>query len=218
MENCHDDQNLYQTNSNHLTKERFRTTTKVDPQRIWKGFHWSFFINIQGLIICLHRFEMSLAVGNIPAAQIELEAAAELMMASGASMKLAGSFSRQEYESQVRPTMTPPHVQSNDFSGLMSWEHSWLVKIWKRLQPAFEKLPATLLPEYDKFVAAYFSLAIAHKAVCEKFGGAEAGSLRCDKSTAVEVLDRFGQNRWRLIDPNLKVSNGCPFQRFEAKN
>lgn len=45
----------------------------------------------------------------------------------------------------------------------------------------------------------------------EKFGGGEVGSLRCDKSTAVDVLDRFTQNHWRLIDPHLKVSDNCPF-------
>ncbi|QLE54761.1 siderophore biosynthesis protein [Nostoc sp. TCL26-01] len=182
-----------------------------EAQQIWKVFHWSFFINTQGLIICLNRLEMKLAVGNISAAQIELETAAELMMASGAAMELAGSFSRQEYESQVRPSMTPPYVQSADFSGLMSWEHSWLVKIWKRLRPVFERLPADLEPQHHQLVSAYFSLAKSHKAVCEKFGGGESGSLRCDKNTAVDILDRFSQNRWRLIDPNFKISDGCPF-------
>ncbi|AFZ60768.1 siderophore biosynthesis protein [Anabaena cylindrica FACHB-243] len=191
---------------------------KNEPQQIWEGFHWSFFINTQGLIICLSRFEMNLALGNIPEAQIELETAAELMMASGAAMELAGSFSRKEYENQVRPTMAPPYVQSNDFSGLMSWEHSWLVKIWKRLRPVFERLPADLEPQHHKLVAAYFSLAKSHKAVCEKFGGGEVGSLRCDNSTAVDVLDRFSQNRWRLIDPNFKVSAGCPFHQHEKAN
>lgn len=211
MQNHFDEMNSLHTYSSNITSEPYQTTTKIDPQKIWQGFHWSFLINIQGLIICLQRFEMNLAVGNLPAAQIELETAAELMIASGAAMELAGSFSRQEYESQVRPTMAPPYVQSSDFSGLMSWEHSWLIKIWKRLRPVFENLPTALQSQHEKFIAAYFSLASSHKAVCQKFGGGEAGSLRCDNSTAVDLLDRFGQNRWRLIDPNLNVSDGCPF-------
>lgn len=86
-----------------------------------------------------------------------------------------------------------------------------MVKIWKRLQPVFEQLPVSLQAEYEQFVTAYFSLATAHKAVCEKFGGGEVGSLRCDKKTAVDVLDRFSQNRWKLIDPQMKLSKGCPF-------
>lgn len=63
---------------------------KLTPQEIWQGFHWSFFINIQGLIICLHRFNLELIDGNLQQAQIELKTATKLMLASGASMELAG--------------------------------------------------------------------------------------------------------------------------------
>lgn len=184
---------------------------KVDPQQIWKGCHWLFIVDIQGLIICLRRFEINVAAGNLDKAQVELETAIDLMLASGAAMELAGSFSRQEYENLVRPTMSPPYVQSNDFSGQMSWEHAALVEVWKRLRPIFEKLPATLLPQHERFVAAYFSLLDSHKAVCDKFGGSETGSLRCDKDTAVSTLEKFAYHRLQLIDPNHRTANGCPF-------
>lgn len=185
--------------------------TKVDPQQIWKGFHWLFLIDIQGLIICLRRFEINLALGDLHQAQLELKTATDLMLASGAAMELAGSFSKQEYEKLVRPTMSPPHVQSNDFSGLMAWEHASLMEIWKRLFLAFKTLPAALQPQHDQFVDAYLSLAISHRAVCERFGGSEVGSLRCDKTTAVTTLDKFTYNRLQLIDPNRRVTGGCPF-------
>lgn len=185
--------------------------TKVDPQQIWQGFHWLFLVDIQGLIICLHRFELNLIAGNLYQAQVELETATDLMLASGAAMELAGSFSRQEYENQVRPSMTPPHVKSNDFSGLMSWDHASLMEIWKRLRPAFETLPFALRPQHEQFVAAYISLSNAHKAVCEKFGGDETGSLRCDKTTAVSTLDKFVYHRLGLINPKHQAINGCPF-------
>lgn len=186
--------------------------TNINPQQIWKKCHWLFFVNVQGLIICLRRFELSLTANNLSQAQIELETATSLMLASGAAMELAGSFSRQEYEHQVRPTMLPPHVESHDFSGLMSWEHASLVEIWKRLRPVFETLPAALTAQHDRFVAAYFSLSKAHKAVCQKFGGGEMGSLRCDRSTATSTLDKFTQNRWQLLDPNHRAATGCPFR------
>lgn len=189
---------------------------KIKPQLIWKGFHWSFFINIQGLIICLGRFEMFLTRGELVKAQVELETAADLMLASSATMKLAGSFSRQEYENQVRPAMTPPHVKSPSFSGLMSWEHASLIQIWKKLSPVFEELPIALKPQHERFVAAYLKLVTAHKAVCEKFGGAEAGSLRFSKSRAVDTIDKFGQNRWRLITSQHQSFNGCPFHKHET--
>ncbi|MEO1296212.1 MAG: siderophore biosynthesis protein [Cyanobacteria bacterium J06636_16] len=184
---------------------------ETQSQTIWRGFHWAFFINVQGLIICLRRFEAQLALGNLEQAQVELKTATELLLASGASMELAGSFSRQDYERSVRPSMTPPQVQATNFSGLMSWEHAALTQVWKRLRPTFEALPATLQPQHEAFVHAYFSLAKAHRAVCEKFGGNEGGSLRFEGGCAVDTLDRFGESRHALIDPNRNVTQSCPF-------
>ena len=143
---------------------------QTNSLQTWKGFHWAFFINIQGLIICLQRFEKYVIEEDIPKAKIELETATQLMLASGASMQLAGSFSRQEYENTIRQTMTYPNVRSENFSGLMSWEHASSIQLWKKLKPIFENLPSPLKPHHEKFVAAYFSLLNAHKEVCKKFG------------------------------------------------
>lgn len=173
----------------------------TQSKAIWRGFHWAFFMNVQGLIICLRRFETQLALDNIQQAQLELKTATELLVASGASMELAGSFSRQEYEQIVRRSMIPPQVQADNFSGLMSWEHATLMRIWKRLRPTFEHLPPSLHPQHQEFVSAYLSLAKAHRAVCEKFGGDEGSSLRFAGGCAVETLDRFRERRLTAIDP-----------------
>ncbi|MEL6553024.1 MAG: siderophore biosynthesis protein [Cyanobacteria bacterium J06621_11] len=173
------------------------------PQDIWQGFHWSFFINIQGLALSLRRFEAQLNRGNLCAAKTELAAATELMLASGASMELAGSFGHSQYEQTVRPTMTPPQVQSSNFSGLMSWEHAALMQIWKRLRPVFKNLPSELQPQHQAFIQAYESLASSHRAVCEKFGGANSSSIRFHQNCAVETLDKFSRSRRGLIDPAL---------------
>jgi hypothetical protein len=175
--------------------------TTVPSQQIWRGFHWSFFIDIQGLLICLQRFESQLAQGRLAQAQTELETAETLMLASGAAMELCGSFSRDDYERQVRPSMMPPHVQSDDFSGLMSWEHAALMHVWKHMRRIFQRLPAALQPQHKRFVKAYLSLAKSHRAVCEKFGGAEGGSLHYERTSAVETLDKFRQSRHSWIDP-----------------
>ena len=175
--------------------------TKTDPQIIWQRFHWCFFVNIQGLTICLRRFEMYLAMNEIAKAKIELKTATQLMLASSASMILAGSFSKQEYETQVRKMMMPPNVKSNSFSGLMSWEHAALVQLWKRLRPVFTDLPVALKEQHQEFVSAYFELTNSHRAVCEKFGGDNNGSLRCKDNTALDTLDKFSQLRHSLINP-----------------
>lgn len=174
---------------------------KLTPQEIWQGFHWSFFINIQGLIICLRRFDLELIDGNLQQARIELKTATKLMLASGASMELAGSLSPELYEAEIRPSMMPPHVKSHDFSGLMSWEHSVLIKVWKQLRPHFANLPTELKAEHQAFVDAYLYLAKSHRAVCQKFGGEEAGSLRFERSCAVDVLDAFARSRYQFINP-----------------
>ncbi|NEQ97348.1 MAG: siderophore biosynthesis protein [Cyanothece sp. SIO2G6] len=180
-------------------------------QQTWKGFHWSFFMNVQGLLMCLRRFEEAIALNNIPAAQVELDTATTLMLAAGASMELAGSFSAQEYEAIVRPSMTPPHVESDNFSGLMSWEHAVLVQLWKRLSPTFAALPSALHPHHSRFVTAYGKLARAHKAVCKKFGGDEGGSIRFERSTATDTLEKFGRVRTQTLDPNHRAD-----QRFDV--
>ncbi|MBF2002251.1 MAG: siderophore biosynthesis protein [Synechococcales cyanobacterium M58_A2018_015] len=178
---------------------------------MWKGFHWAFFIQIQGLIISLRRFEASLVSGDLSLAHTELTVATRLMLASGAAMQLAGSFSPQEYAQQVRPSMTPPRVQSDNFSGLMSWEHAVLMQLWQRLRSVFATLPADLDEPHQRFVEAYFALVTAHKAVCQKFGGDEAGSLRFESGNAVDTLDKFAQIRWQALDPNRRTADRCPF-------
>jgi hypothetical protein len=147
------------------------------------------------------RFEAMLALGDWSAAQVELATATDLMLASGAAMELTGSFTKREYQQDIRPSMTPPQVQSDNFSGLMSWEHAVLVQLWKRLTPVFAALPAELQPQHDRFIAAYLKLANSHKAVCQKFGGDEAGSLRFEKERAIDTLDKFRQLRCQFVDP-----------------
>ncbi|XPM57244.1 MAG: hypothetical protein EDM05_004780 [Leptolyngbya sp. IPPAS B-1204] len=110
------------------------SNSAISAFQIWKGFHWSFIIQIQGLIICLQRFERSLVCGNLAMAQTELATATDLMLASGAAMQLAGSFSPRDYAQQIRPSMMPPQVQSDNFSGLMSWEHAALLSTGQKLQ------------------------------------------------------------------------------------
>jgi len=178
------------------------------PYAIWREFHWAFFTNVQGLIAALLRFELALERGELEAAELELNAAAGLLIASAASMELAGSFPKDVYETVIRVSMTQPSVDSDDFSGLMSWEHAVLVNIWRRLRFAFQNLPDELDAAHEGFVAAYRHLAQSHTAVCARFVDSEAGSLRYDDRNAVETLRRFERGRLSIIDPGAKK---CPF-------
>jgi hypothetical protein len=181
------------------------TPLPLAPLELWEKSHWSFFVNIQGLIISLLRFIAFMEAGDLESAATELTTATALMLASGAAMSLAGSFSRAEYESDVRQQMVPPNVQSDNFSGLMSYDHSYLMVIWKKLPAIFKHLSPALEVQHREFVMAYQELAHSHRAVCDKFGGGDATSLRSTK-TAVDELDRFTKSRTQLLDPNKK----CP--------
>lgn len=171
----------------------------IDALQIWKKSHWVFSVYIQALIICLLRFEISLQTSNFTAANTELETATDLILASAAIMELAGSFSKYQYNQEVRLQMTPPHVQSDNFSGIMHWDHAYLVNILKRLSPVFKDLPSEIRPQQEKFMLAYKTLFTSHKEVCQKFGGDESGSLRSQGHTALDILSKFEKNRLRLI-------------------
>ncbi|MBK4215979.1 hypothetical protein JJJ17_08590 [Paracoccus caeni] len=178
------------------------TPTPPAPREIWQEFHWAFFLYTQGLILCLKRFAFLLDANRIDAARGELETAAELMRASATAMQLAGSFTREEYETDVRVSMTPPNVRSDGFSGLMSWEHGVLVNVWRNLRPRFADLPEALAEAHEGFARAYRDMAEGHVHVCSRFVGDGAPSLRYDNREALISLRRFGENRLATIDPN----------------
>lgn len=157
----------------------------------------------------LGRFEIALEQNDLTAAEKELDTASTLLLASAASMELAGSFTRREYEEEVRPSMSPPNVSIDNFSGLMSWDHSTLIAIWRRLQPKFQNIPEKLRKSHEAFSEAYGRLASSHREVCKRFGGDEGGSIRHNSEIAVDVLDRFEKSRRNLVCTHAR--GGCPF-------
>lgn len=181
--------------------------TDIEPLQIWKKSHWIFSVYIQSLIICLLRFENYIKVSNLAEAKIELETATNLILASAGAMRIAGNFSQQEYTQRVRPQMIPPHVKANDFSGIMHWDHAYLVNLLKNLSPIFKDLPPELKLQQEKFIYAYQIVFATHKEVCQKFGGNESGSLRSQGYTAIDVLSKFEQNRLRLITAKKQLTD-----------
>ncbi|MFZ5526637.1 MAG: siderophore biosynthesis protein [Pseudomonadota bacterium] len=180
------------------------------PRTIWKGFHWAFFVNVQGLILSLLRLEQALMAERQEDADIELRCAAALMRASGAAMKLAGGFSPEAYLADVRASMMAPHVQSDDFSGLMSWDHARLIRLWQKLGPRLGELSGELSEAHGDFLDAFVEMIGSHRAVCQRFVGEERSSLRSCES-AVVVLEKVLANRLRIIDPKGTRAARCPF-------
>ncbi len=167
-------------------------------------------MNVQGLVLCLRRFNMQVHEGNFAEADRELRAAAVLLRTSASSMDLAASFSKADYENTIRVSMTPPSVESDDFSGLMSFDHAVLIQVWREMKDVFAMLPVELHDAHAEFVAAYKYLAEGHVGVCSRFVGSDAGSLRYGDRKAIDTLQRFERGRLGMIDPPKK---GCPFHK-----
>lgn len=184
--------------------------TALSARDIWQGFHWTFFIDVQGLILSLLRFEKALTQSDLPSADTELRCAACLLKASGAAMQLGGSFSAEAYNNEVRQSMTPPHVTSEHFSGLMSWDHARLIRLWQRLGPQLGALPDDLSDAHGAFLQAYVEMTSAHSAVCSRFVGESGGSLR-SSDPAVGILEKVLRHRLRIIDPRKTLKLKCPF-------
>jgi hypothetical protein len=169
---------------------------------VWRRGHWIFFVLTQGLTLTLLRFADALRGGDVSRADLELRAATELLWASGASMKLAGSFTDAQYHAHVRPTMThgdpQAQVKRSSLSGTMTWDHHFLVsRVWREhTMPFMDSLPVELAPSHAAFTAAYRDgLASGHRVVCSKFGGDVMGSLVAPNQIAVEILDSIATRR-----------------------
>ncbi|MGB8685740.1 MAG: hypothetical protein WCD53_00150 [Microcoleus sp.] len=125
-------------------------------------------------------------------------------------MKLTGNFTKEKYESEIRPTMTIGNpqslVQSENLSGLMMWDHDALINIIckQKLLPILKTLPSILEVEHENFVRAYkWGISDGHKSICEEFGGGEIGSLiaASESSVAIKTLEKFEPSRVKLLDP-----------------
>lgn len=59
--------------------------------------------------------------------------ATNLVLASAEIMQLVGKLTKKQYEELIRPMTIPLYVKSKNFSGLMLWEHSYLINFSKRM-------------------------------------------------------------------------------------
>jgi hypothetical protein len=160
------------------------------PMKRWHAGHLVFFVLIQGNVVALERFEKAIKDGDFAKARDALRAASIFMVASAAAMRFAGLYSRQAYDSEVVPTMSPPNVPEG-FSGLLSRDHRALVRLITRLRPIFKSLPIELAHDHRFFLDCYQAAYASHKHVCSRFGGDERGSLLMgaqSKKTSVGTL------------------------------
>ena len=125
----------------------------MDPHRRWRTGHHVFFVLTQSLIVVLGCFLEARREGDVGLAQRMLRLAAQLLRGSSAAFVFAAEFSAGQYQAQVRPAMGPPAVAAG-FSGLLSPDHRYLVRLMAKLRPVLRDLPAELVEDHLLFVRA----------------------------------------------------------------
>jgi len=177
-------------------------TGRMGPSHRWQVGHRVFFVLTQGLIVALRSFAAALSTQDIEAARAGLRLAALLLDASAAAFKFTGEFNARQYERSVRPSMEPPAV-SEGFSGLLSPDHQYLVRVTAALRPVLAGLPDTALAaDHQALVSALRGVYATHKYVCSRFAGDTEPSLRTAQGSgkaAVQVLDSLGQARVKCL-------------------
>lgn len=174
-----------------------------DPHRRWRIGHHVFFVLTQSLIVALLCFQDARAQGDVDQERRMLRLATRLLTGSAAAFVFAGEFSAGQYHAQVRPSMEPPAVAAG-FSGLLSPDHHYLVKLLGRLRPDLADLPPELAAEHRRMVAALQQVYESHKYVCARFGGDRGASLRMSATTtvtAVDVIHGLQLARTKLVRP-----------------
>jgi hypothetical protein len=173
----------------------------MDPHRRWRIGHHGFFALTQGLIVALNCFRAARAEGDRGTAGRMLGLTARLFDAGAAAFVFTGEFSAAQYQGRVRPSMEPPGV-SPGFSGLLSPDHHYLVRLLGLLRPELRDLPAELAPAHRRLAAALAGAYEAHKYVCARFGGDRSVSLRmseASENTAVDVIHGLKLARGRMV-------------------
>ncbi|GAA3815985.1 hypothetical protein GCM10022226_40910 [Sphaerisporangium flaviroseum] len=160
----------------------------MDPHRRWRVGHQVFFVLTQCVIVALQSFRSALAEEDLAAARRNLRLVTRLFNGSAAAFVFTSEFSAGQYENGVRPSMEPPFV-SPGFSGLLSPDHLYMVKLFARLRPVLRALPAELAPDHRAFVRALGTVYESHKYVCRRFGGDTGSSLRTSDASALPAVD-----------------------------
>lgn len=151
----------------------------IDALLRWKIGHHTFFVLTQTLILVHTQLAGALEQADLSAAREALSLATRLWWGTAAAFRYTGDFPAEDYESIVRPSMSPPFLKDG-FSGFFSSDHVYLIRALKRLQPSLKTLPTELGPAHRSYLQSLDAAYETHAFVCEAFVGA-GHSLRSNQ-------------------------------------
>jgi hypothetical protein len=168
---------------------------------------------MQLLTISFKRLDSSVRAGELDRAEGYLRIATTACWGSAWLLTYTGDFSKAEYDTQIVPTMKPPHMSIPDFSALMSLDHSHLVRLIQEMRPTLGALPSRLQPAFRDLVRAYDAMMQAHFILCDRLGGSERPSIRmAEKSTkpSTEILAEIMRKRLEALKAGSEKPLTCP--------
>jgi hypothetical protein len=160
----------------------------------WRNGHLAFTALIDGLIL----FHLA-AIGAIerhdhPGAASSLRAAARLLLAAAAAMRLTGDMTPEDYD-EVRAIMTPPRVPEG-FSGLFNADHRQLLRLAKQLGQLLKEPGAELVWPREEYWLALNDAYSSHRWVCQKLVGAApslASASRWNEQPGPQKIEAFAR-------------------------
>lgn len=176
------------------------TNKQYDAYDWWIMGHYIFMVLIQGLIVSLNFFQNYIKNNNKILSIYFLQLSTFLMQASESSLRLTGEFSKEKYNSRVRPTLMPP-IAEPEMSGLHWRDHQFLIKNnFKNLKNIFASIKEEFfITCVNKFEQALKNTYEAHQFVCQKFVGKGSLSLKSTGS-AVSTLEKFKLARLNMLN------------------
>lgn len=170
----------------------------LDPDRRWRVGHQVFFALTQSLIVALGCLR---SASDRRRAAWALALITRLLGAVAAAFVFTAEFSPSQYTRQVRPSMEPPSAPVG-FSGLLSADHQYLIKLLSAMRPDLRRLATDLPSEHRAFTRAFAGMYESHKYVCRRFNGEKVSSLRMSSTsalTAVEVINGLKLARSKVL-------------------
>jgi hypothetical protein len=180
---------------------------KPDAMRRWIRGHQVFAALTQGLVFSFQAMGHAMRGGKYDQVRKWANLSVSLLAGSGAAFVFTGDFSNEEYNTIVRPSMSPP-MSPICLSGLMSADHRFFVETLREMKPVLRALHEREPKLHRRIQEEISRVYDRHIHVCERFVGKRPSLLtagRTDKS-GPELIEQFKKARIKSFETTAHAS------------
>lgn len=166
--------------------------TQAQAMGRWVRGHQVFAALTQGLILSFQSLGGALRDGRQEDVQGWSNLAVSLLLGSAATFRLTSDFSVELYAEVIRPSMMPP-ASPICLSGLMSWDHRYLVQVIRDMRPALRSLYEREPFRHQQISQALASVYDSHIHICERFVGERPSILTAERTerSGPSLIEQF---------------------------